>query len=156
MPRQMARFHSFFIGEYYLCVYTHHIFFIHSSNDGHLCCFHVLDIINNAVVNMVMLISFWGFAGGSDGKESAYNAGDLGLIPVSGGSPGEGNGNPPQYSCLENSMDREPARLRTELVVFLPSDKFSEMKLPDYMVLLFKILRNLNTLFHSGYTSLHS
>ena len=86
---------------------------------------------------MVMLISFWGFAGGSDGKEPAYNAEDLGLIPGSGGSPGEGNGNPPQYSCLENSMDREPARLRTELVVFLPSDKFSEMKLPDYMVLLF-------------------
>ena len=37
---------------------------------------------------------------------SAYNAGDLGSIPVSGGSPGEGNVNPLQYSCLENSMDR--------------------------------------------------
>ena len=43
--------------------------------------------------------------GGSDGKASACNAGDLGLIPESGGSPGEGNGNPLQYSCLENSMD---------------------------------------------------
>ena len=43
---------------------------------------------------------------GSDGKESACNAGDLGLIPGSGSSPGEGNGNPLQYSCLENSMDR--------------------------------------------------
>ena len=44
--------------------------------------------------------------GGSDSKESACNAGDRGLIPVSKRSPGEGNGNPLQYSCLENSMDR--------------------------------------------------
>ena len=47
------------------------------------------------------------FPGDSDGKASAYNAGDLGLIPGSGRSPGEGNGNPLQYSCLENPMDRE-------------------------------------------------
>ena len=45
------------------------------------------------------------FPGGSDGKESAYNAGDQGSIPGSGRSPGEGNGNPLQYSCLENPMD---------------------------------------------------
>ena len=45
------------------------------------------------------------FPGGTDGKVSAYNAGDLGLIPGSGRSPGEGNGNPLQYSCLENPMD---------------------------------------------------
>ena len=44
--------------------------------------------------------------GGSDGKESAYNAGDPGSIPRLGRFPGEGNGNPLQYSCLENSMDR--------------------------------------------------
>ena len=43
--------------------------------------------------------------GGSDGKASAYNTGDLGSIPGWGISPGEGNGNPFQYSCLENSMD---------------------------------------------------
>ena len=48
-----------------------------------------------------------GFPGGSDGKASARNAGDLGLIPGLGRSPGEGNGNPLQYSCLENPMDRE-------------------------------------------------
>ena len=42
----------------------------------------------------------------SVGKESACSAGDLGLIPGSGTSPGEGNGNPLQYSCLENPMDR--------------------------------------------------
>ena len=45
------------------------------------------------------------FPGGSDGKVSAYNAGDLGSIPGLGRSPGEGNGNPLQYSCLENPMD---------------------------------------------------
>ena len=47
-----------------------------------------------------------GFPGGSEVKASAWNAGDLGSIPRSGRSPGEGNGNPLQYSCLENSMDR--------------------------------------------------
>ena len=46
------------------------------------------------------------FPCGSDSKEFACNAGDPGLIPWSGRSPGGGNGNPPQYSCLENSMDR--------------------------------------------------
>ena len=50
--------------------------------------------------------SIAGFPGGSDGQESAYNAGDLGSTPRSGRSPGEGNGYPLQYSCLENSMDR--------------------------------------------------
>ena len=47
-----------------------------------------------------------GFPRGSDGKESACNVGDLGLIPGSGRTPGEGNGNPFQYSCLRNPMDR--------------------------------------------------
>ena len=47
-----------------------------------------------------------GFTGGLDSKESACNAGDLCSIPGSGKSPGEGNGNPLQYSCLENPMDR--------------------------------------------------
>ena len=46
-----------------------------------------------------------GFPGGSDGKVSAHNAGDPGLIPGSGRSPGERNGNPLQHSCLENPMD---------------------------------------------------
>ena len=50
---------------------------------------------------------------GSEGKESAYNAGDLGSIPESGRSPGEGNGNPLQYSCLENPMDRGSGGLQS-------------------------------------------
>ena len=49
---------------------------------------------------------YMGFPDGSDGKKSACNAGDLGSIPGLGRSPGEGNSNPLQYSCLENSMER--------------------------------------------------
>ena len=49
--------------------------------------------------------SFRGFPGGSEVKASAFNAGDLGSTPGSGISPGEGNGNPLQYFCLENPMD---------------------------------------------------
>ena len=49
-------------------------------------------------------MDYLSFPDGSDGKESACNAGDLGSIPVLGKSPGGGNGNPLQYSCLENSM----------------------------------------------------
>ena len=47
-----------------------------------------------------------GFPGGSDSKESACNAGDPSSVPGLGRSPGEGNGNPLQYSCLDNPMDR--------------------------------------------------
>ena len=46
------------------------------------------------------------FSGGSDGKESSCNAGEMSLIPGFGKSPGEMNGYPLQYSCLENAMDR--------------------------------------------------
>ena len=51
---------------------------------------------------------FMDFSGGSDSKESAHSVGDRSSIPVLGKSPGEGNGNPLQYSCLENPMDRGP------------------------------------------------
>ena len=58
---------------------------------------------------MASLAGLWGFPCGSAAKESACSArdaGDMGSIPGLGRSPGEGNGNPLQYSCLENSMDR--------------------------------------------------
>ena len=66
------------------------------------------------------------FPGGSDGKASVYNAGDRGLSPGLGRSPGEENGNPLQYCCLENPMDREAwyatvygvAKSRTQLSDF--------------------------------------
>ena len=64
-----------------------------SHNDGHMA-------------DTVKYPLNWGFAGGSDGEESAWSAGDLGLIPGLGRSPGERNGNPLQYSCLENPMDK--------------------------------------------------
>ena len=70
-----------------------------------------------------------GFPGGSDGKESACNAEDLGSAPGSGRSPGDGNGYPLQYSCLENFMDRGAwratvrgaAKSRTTLMSLLAS-----------------------------------
>ena len=52
-----------------------------------------------------MLVKRVDFPGGLDGKVSAYNAGDLGSIPGLGRSPGEGNSNPLQYSCLKKPMD---------------------------------------------------
>ena len=54
-------------------------------------------------VGLKLPITSWQI--GSEGKASAYNAGDLGSVPGLGRSPGEGNGNPLQYSCLENPMD---------------------------------------------------
>ena len=57
-------------------------------------------------VAMLMGLGQGGFPGSSDGKVSACNEGDLGSIPGPGRSPGNGNGNTLQYSCMENSMDR--------------------------------------------------
>ena len=56
---------------------------------------------------------YMGFPGGSEVKASAWNAGDPGSIPGSGRSPGEGNGNPLQYSCLENPWREEPGKLQS-------------------------------------------
>ena len=58
------------------------------------------------MLHWVQLSFLKGFLSGSDGKESACNAGDPDSIPESGRSPGEGNDNPLQYPCLENPMDR--------------------------------------------------
>ena len=51
-------------------------------------------------------VDLFDFPGGSDGKASVYSIRDVGLTPGSGRSPGEGNGHPLQYSCIENPMDR--------------------------------------------------
>ena len=56
-------------------------------------------------LNLIRCPKFYGFPGGSEVKASASNVGDLDLIPGLGRSPREGNGNPLQYSCLENPMD---------------------------------------------------
>ena len=63
--------------------------------------FKITSLVKNRSSYKVIFV----FRGGSDGKASACSAGDPGSIPGSGRSPGEGNGNPLQYSCLENSMD---------------------------------------------------
>ena len=55
---------------------------------------------------LIHTLNFVNFPHGSDGKASVYNVGDPGSIPGSGRSPGEGNGNPLQYYCLENPIDR--------------------------------------------------
>ena len=61
--------------------------------------------MSNTVLSFTMII-IKDFPGGSDGKASVYSTGDLGSIPGLGRSPGEGNGNPLQYYCLEIPMDR--------------------------------------------------
>ena len=58
-----------------------------------------------SIINFLYDVFRNGFPGGSEVKASAGNAGDPGSIPGSGRSPGEGNGNPLQYSCLENPME---------------------------------------------------
>ena len=77
------------------------------------------------------------FPGGSDGKASAYNAGDLGSIPGMGKSSGEGNGYPLQYSGLENSMDCRVHGIAK-----------SQTQLSDFH---FHQLNNVNKLYHSTY-----
>ena len=82
------------------------------------CLMASLSSVFKVLLHMILPIIF-----PSVGKESGCNAGDLGSIPGSGRSPGEGNGNPLQYSCLENPMDKGPwqatvlrvARIRHDL-----------------------------------------
>ena len=64
-----------------------------------------LSFIFSAFCDLMTIFSIVGFPGGSDSKVSVYNEGDLGSIPGLRRPPGEGNGNPLQYSCLENPMD---------------------------------------------------
>ena len=75
-----------------------------------ICISEVVDISPSSLDSSLHFsqpdILHGGFPGGSDGKASVYNAGDLGSIPGWGRSAGEGNGNPLQYHCLGNSMDR--------------------------------------------------
>ena len=70
---------------------------------GHAC---MAIICPNCACTWLFLVPHVDFPGGSDCKASVYNAGDPGSIPRSERSPGEGNGNPLQYYCPENPMDR--------------------------------------------------
>ena len=71
----------------------------------HKCVYYISQVQNS---RLVRVFSQQGFTSNSAGKESPCNAGDSGLIPGSGRSPGEGNRYPLQYSDLENSMDYSP------------------------------------------------
>ena len=77
---------------------------IQFSVDGWSCVPSLLFTWGQIIVEVRKIMKV--FPGGSDGKVSAYKVGDPGLIPGSGRLPGEGNGNPLQFSCLENTMDR--------------------------------------------------
>ena len=77
-----------------------------SNYNHYYCCYYYYYPISITRLPCVIFFFFLYFPGGSDGKESACNAGDSGSVPRLGRSPGEANGNPAQYSCLENSMDR--------------------------------------------------
>ena len=72
----------------------------HTHTHIHICLYTYTSVIR------IYIYIYIDFPSGSDGKESAYNAGDLGSIPGLGRSLGKGHGNPLQYSCLVNSMER--------------------------------------------------
>ena len=81
-----------------------------------LSCFYIF----NRLLLVTGIIIILGFPSGLDSKASVCNAGDLGSIPGLGRSPGEGNGNPLQYSRLENFMDRGHIKLITSAYPKIP------------------------------------
>ena len=83
--------------------------------DNQIWDVHIIEnyLAIKGIKYLYMLPYVSGFPGGSNGKVSACNVGDLGSIPGLGRSSGEGNGNPHQYSCLENPMDRVHGRLQS-------------------------------------------
>ena len=88
-----------------------------------MSCLYISRLILCLLLHLLL-----SFPGGSDGKASACNVGDPGSIPVLGRSPGEGNGNPLQYSCLKNSME-ESGRLQS--VGFSRHEYWSELPFPS-------------------------
>ena len=83
--------------------------FSRTSEELTICFMSIMPFLQCRHSSLALLrhwAEIFGFSGGSDGKESTCNSGDPGLIPGSGRSPGEENGNPLHCSCLENPMDR--------------------------------------------------
>ena len=116
-----------------------------------VACFHGIKTNKNNVTlisSLILNFKVQGFPHSSISKEFACNAGDLGLIPGSGRSPGEGNGNPLQYSCLENPVDGGPwqaivhgvARVRHDLVT-KERERISCLMAVVYIILSFKVQR---------------
>ena len=88
MPHAAYLFYANYISIYFICIWLSFAFTV-----------YIIEVYYKYIKQ------FKDFPGGSDSKESAYNAGDLGLTPGLGRSSGEGNGNPLQYFCLENPVD---------------------------------------------------
>ena len=92
---------------FYTCIYRHlHVCIYLYTIVNNLCSVYIYVYVNESG-NINLYVIIHSFLNGSVGKESACNAGDMGLIPGSGRSPGEVSGNPLQYSCLGNPMDRK-------------------------------------------------
>ena len=96
------------------------------------------------LISSYQMVNISQLPGSSDGKESACDAGDVGLLPELGRSPGEGNDYPLQYSCLENSMDRRAwpptvhgvAKSWSRLSDFqLPASKISNARLAAGLII---------------------
>ena len=119
--------HTYIYVCMYVCIHTQIWYiFIHSFADEHLGCVYILEIVNNASLSIMLHVSFQIsifaffldiYAGVEllghirlprcfSNKESTCNAGDADSIPGSGRTPREGNGNPLQYSCLGNPLDK--------------------------------------------------
>ena len=78
-----------------------------------VCMYIYMYLYIHTHTHIHFIYAYQGFPGDSDGKESACDVGDLGLIPGLGRSPGEENGNPLWYSCLENLWTENPGGLQT-------------------------------------------
>ena len=98
-------YHDYFLLQLHPTIYQSSRFCLNDQNPPDLILtFHSFS----TTILHTLLSNVWrGFPGGSDGKESACNVGDPGSNSGLGRSPGEGNGNPLQYSCLENPKDKE-------------------------------------------------
>ena len=86
-----------------MCILVIHVYI------RNILLIHAMKVKCQLLSHVCLFVTPWivlNFPGASDGKASAYNEGSPGLIPVSGRSPGEVNGNPLQYSCLENPTDK--------------------------------------------------
>ena len=102
-----------------------------------------------SIILIFVIVLFYllkSFPSGSDIKESACNAGDLGSIPGMGRSLGEGNGNPLQCSCLENPMDRGAWRAAVHGVTELDMTEWLSLSLLLFLLYFLKMLRNTSSI----------
>ena len=101
----------------------------------------ILHLLSHPPCFLLWFSCLRGFPLNSVGKESACNTGDLGSIPGSGRSPREGNGNPLQYSCLENPMDRGAWWATVHVVARVGHNWVTSLSLPLYGKMGFILLR---------------